>query len=155
MTSTLQAEIKQSRPFPRRATEAMLSILRTAAVLEHQMDTALRPHGITPTQHNVLRILRGAGDGGLCGREIAERLVARVPDVPRLLERLEAMALITRERDSTDRRHVTARITRPGLELLDRVTPDVDAVERARLGHLSEPALAALIRGLAAIRQGP
>jgi DNA-binding MarR family transcriptional regulator len=154
MTSTLQTELKQTRPFPRRTTEAMLGILRTAAMLDHQLDAALRPHGVTSTQYNVLRILRGAGAEGLCGREVAERMVARVPDVPRLLERLEGLGLIARERDPADRRHVTARITREGLELLQEVTPDVDAVEQARLGHLSGPALAGLIRGLAAIRQG-
>src|SRR5450756_2273564 len=110
MAKGLQAELKQTKPFPSRATEALLSILRTAAVLDHQLGEALRPHRITATQYNVLRILRGAGAAGLCGREIAERMVARVPDVPRMLERLEAMRLIRRERDAGDRRHVTARI---------------------------------------------
>jgi DNA-binding MarR family transcriptional regulator len=96
MPSLLQAEIKQSRPFPSAAAEALLSILRTSAMLDHELADALKPFGITPTQHNVLRILRGAGQGGLCGREVAERMVASVPDVPRMLERLEAMGFITR-----------------------------------------------------------
>jgi DNA-binding MarR family transcriptional regulator len=152
MTSVLQAELKQTRPFPSRATEALLSILRTAAVLDHQLSEALKPSGITATQHNVLRILRGAGRSGLCGREIAERMVARVPDVPRMLDRLEAMRLITRERDSADRRHVTATITAKGLALLDQAIPAIEAVEKARLGRLSDRTLAALIEGLAAVR---
>ncbi len=114
MPSTLQAELKQTRPFPSRASEAFVSILRTAAVLEHQLGEALRPFGLTPTQHNVLRILRGAGAEGLCGREIAERMVARVPDVPRMLDRLEALRLTARKRDPADRRHVTATITPKG-----------------------------------------
>ena len=108
MTSLLQAEIKQSRPFPSAATEALLSILRTAALLEHELSDALKPFGITSTQHNVLRILRCSGAAGLCGREVAERMVASVPDVPRMLERLEAMQLITRERDPGDRRRSRA-----------------------------------------------
>ena len=152
MPSALQAEIKQTRPFPSRAAEALLSILRTAALLDHQLSEALKPYGLTLTQYNVLRILRGAGSTGLCGREIAERLVARVPDVPRLVERLEAMRLIQRERDSADRRHVTARITAKGLKLLDEVVPAVDAVEQARLGRLSSRTLDTLIEGLAAVR---
>ncbi len=155
MTPRLLAELKQTRPFPSRAAEALLSILRTAAVLDHHLGEALKPHRITPTQYNVLRILRGAGVGGLCGREVAERMVARVPDVPRLLERLEAMQLISRERDPEDRRHVTARITRKGLELLETVGPVLEAVERSRLGRLSERTLAGLIDGLAAVRDGP
>jgi DNA-binding MarR family transcriptional regulator len=152
MTLRLRDEIKQTRPFPTLGAEALLSILRTAAVLEHHIAEALRPHGLTPTQHNVLRILRGAGRAGLCGREVAERMVARVPDVPRMLERLEAMGLITRERDAGDRRHVTARITRKGLELVARVGPHLEHLERARMGHLSDRTLRGLIDGLAAVR---
>lgn len=152
MPNALQAELRQRRPFPTRTSEAFVSILRTAAVLEHGMELALRPFGITLTQYNVLRILRGAGDQGMCGREIAERVVARVPDIPRLLERLEGMRLIARERDDADRRHVTVTIRPKGLELLEACWPVVDAVERARFGRLSERTLAALIEGLAAIR---
>jgi DNA-binding MarR family transcriptional regulator len=152
MSPQLQHEIKQTRPFPTLGAEALLSILRTAAVLEHHIAEALRPHGLTPTQHNVLRILRGAGSDGLCGREVAERMVARVPDVPRMLERLETMGLITRERDAGDRRHVTARITRKGLDLVARVLPPLEQLERARMGHLSERTLRGLIDGLAAVR---
>ncbi len=152
MTSALQAELKQTRPFPNRASEAFVSILRTAAVLDHQLGEALRPFGLTPTQHNVLRILRGAGPEGLCGREIAERMVARVPDVPRMLDRLEAMRLTARERDPADRRHVTATITPKGLALLDQVVPAVEAVEKARLGRLSDRTLVTLIEALAAVR---
>lgn len=153
MTSLLQTEIKQTRPFPSRAAEALLSVLRTAALLDHDLAEALRPFDITPTQHNVLRILRGAGPAGLCGREVAERMVASVPDVPRMLERLETMQLIGRERDAEDRRHVTARITRKGLELLKRVEPGLLAVQQARLGGLSERTLAGLITSLGAIRE--
>ncbi|HET9151189.1 MAG TPA: MarR family transcriptional regulator [Gemmatimonadales bacterium] len=154
MPSLLQAEIKQSKPFATRGAEALLGILRTAAVLDHELQDAMKPFGVTPTQHNVLRILRGAGEAGLCGREVAERMVARVPDVPRMLERLEAMALITRERDAEDRRHVTARIARKGLELLDRIEPVLREVERHRTSGLSDRSLAALVAGLDAVRTG-
>ena len=153
MTSLLQAELKQTRPFPSVAAEALLSILRTAAMLDHELADALKPFGITPTQHNVLRILRGAGEDGLCGREVAERMVASVPDVPRMLERLEAMKFITRERDPGDRRHVTARITAAGRQLLTRVTPEIEAFQARRLGQLSKRTLTNLIEGLAAVRE--
>ncbi len=152
MTSTLQAELKQTRPFQSRSAEALLSVLRTAAVLDHHLTEALRPLGLTPTQYNVLRILRGAGAEGLCGREIAERLVARVPDVPRLLDRMEGMGLIGRRRDTEDRRHVTATIRPKGEQVLDAARPAVDAVERSRLGRLSERTLLTLIEGLATVR---
>jgi DNA-binding MarR family transcriptional regulator len=153
MTKGLQAEIKQSIPFRSPATEALLSILRTAAVIEHRIGEILKPFGITGPQHNVLRILRGAGDQGLCGREIGERMVARVPDVPRMLDRMVAMKLISRERDAEDRRHVTARITQKGLDLLARVEPVIDQVERGRFNHLEEQQIHDLIQGLAAVRK--
>jgi DNA-binding MarR family transcriptional regulator len=152
MSKKLQAEIKQSRPFPRPSAEAFLSIVRTAAVLEHQIGEVLRPHGITSTQYNVLRILRGAGARGLCGREIAERLVSRVPDVSRLLDRMEELGLLTRERDPGDRRHVTARITQRGLQTIDKATPDLEEVESARFGKLGPSSLQQLIETLQDVR---
>jgi DNA-binding MarR family transcriptional regulator len=152
MPSRLQAEIKQSKPFPRRSSEALLSVLRTAAVLEHQLNELLRPYGITALQYNVLRILRGAGPHGCCGREIAERLVSKVPDVSRLLDRMESMQLLRRERDATDRRHVTARITPRGLRVLDEATPKLDAFERERFSHLDGKRLQHIIDGLADVR---
>jgi MarR family transcriptional regulator, organic hydroperoxide resistance regulator len=152
MPSRLQAELKQTKPFPRRSSEALLSVLRTAALLEHQLNEVLRPYGITELQYNVLRILRGAGPKGLCGREIAERLVSKVPDVSRLLDRMEGMQLLRRERDATDRRHVTARITPGGLRVLDEATPKLEAFERERFGHLDPERLQHIIDGLADIR---
>jgi DNA-binding MarR family transcriptional regulator len=152
MSKTLQSVIKQSKPFPSPRAEALLGILRTAAVIDHHLGEALKPYKITTTQYNVLRILRGAGRNGMCGREVAERLVSRVPDVSRLLDRTEELGLISRERDSADRRHVTARITDKGLALLDQVTPELEAVERQRLGRLEPAVLKALISALDDVR---
>jgi DNA-binding MarR family transcriptional regulator len=152
MPSRLQAELKQTKPFPRRSSEALLSVLRTAALLEHQLNEVLRPYGITELQYNVLRILRGAGPNGRCGREISERLVSKVPDVSRLLDRMESMQLLRRERDETDRRHVAARITPKGLRVLDEATVQLEAFERERFGHLDAGVLQQLIDGLADVR---
>jgi DNA-binding MarR family transcriptional regulator len=152
MPSRLQAELKQTKPFPRRSNEALLSVLRTAALLEHQVNEALRPYGITALQYNVLRILRGAGAHGLCGRDIAERLVSKVPDVSRLLDRMEDMQLLRRERDAADRRHVTARISPKGLRVLEEASPQLEAFERERFGHLDAELLQHVIEGLADIR---
>jgi DNA-binding MarR family transcriptional regulator len=152
MPSSLQTEIKQTKPFARRSSEALLSVLRTAAVLQHQLNEILRPHGITELQYNVLRILRGAGPQGLCGREISERLVSKVPDVSRLLDRMAAMQLLRRQRDATDRRQVTARITAKGLRLLDQTTPALEAFERERFSHFDQGRLQQIIDGLADVR---
>jgi MarR family transcriptional regulator, organic hydroperoxide resistance regulator len=152
MSDRLRAEIKQTKPFPRRSAEALLSVLRTAAILEHQLGEALKPHGITATQYNVLRILRGAGSRGLCGREVGERMVSRVPDVSRLLDRMEEMGLLRRDRDEADRRHVTARITPKGLDLVAAATPRLEAVERLSFGHIDANRLSAVIDALEEVR---
>ena len=76
---TLHDELKMTKPFRSLEEEAMLSIARTAAVIEHTVSEALKPHELTPTQYNVLRILRGAGEVGLCRNEVGQRLVTRCP----------------------------------------------------------------------------
>lgn len=125
MPGTLQAELKQSRPFAVEE-EVVLGIARTAALLDHRLAESLRPFGITPTQYNALRILRGAGKAGLCRNEVRDRLVARVPDATRLLDRLEEMGLVARAREGQDRRFVTNRITPVGRKLLDQAAPAVE-----------------------------
>jgi DNA-binding MarR family transcriptional regulator len=149
----LQTEIKQRKPFTSPTAEALLSVLRTAAVLEHHLSEALKPYGITHTQYNVLRILRGAGTSGLCGREVAERMVSKVPDISRLLDRMEEMQLVDRERDPADRRHVTARISSKGARVLEQATPQLAAVERTRFTGLEPERVKLLIESLAQIRE--
>jgi DNA-binding MarR family transcriptional regulator len=150
--SQLQIELKQARPFKSLEEEVNLSIQRTAAVLEHAFEAGLKPHRITATQYNVLRILRGSEPEGLCRSEIAQRLVRQVPDVTRLLDRLEDAKLIVRQRGGEDRRYVVTRITGTGLRLLDEVQHRIDGIHRMQLGHLDEAQLRKLIALLAAVR---
>ena len=154
MSSRLQSEIKQTKPFATLEHEAILGLLRTAAIVDHATDEMLRPFGLTGTQFNVLRILRGAGQQGLCGREIGERMITRVPDVPRLLDRMEKAELISRERDPNDRRHVTARITTKGRELLDEVGTVASNPIEKRFSRIPQEQLQALIEALDLIREG-
>ena len=150
---SLRTELKQSRPFASLEQEAFLSLARTAAVLGHAFADALKPHGITPTQYNVLRILRGAGRGGLCRNDVTERLVAQVPDATRLLDRMEAMKLVARGRDADDRRMVNTRITGAGLTLLAKLDAPTQAMHHRQLGHLGPAKLRSLIGLLALARQ--
>ena len=153
MASRLQAEIQQTKPFGSLEQEALLSIERTAAVLAHSMAEALKPYGVTPTQYNVLRILRGAGKAGLCRHEVRDRLVSLVPDVTRLLDRLEDMKLVVRARESEDRRLVTTHITSEGLRLLTRLEGPVAEIHRRQLGHMDDRSLRTLIDLLAVARE--
>jgi DNA-binding MarR family transcriptional regulator len=155
MTSDLRADIKQRRPFDSLEQEAHLNIERTAAVLSHAFAEALKGHGITPTQYNVLRILRGAGKDGLCRNEVRDRMVAQVPDVTRLLDRLEDADLIERERSTEDRRQVGTRITAKGLMLLSELDGPVADIHKRQLGHLSAAQLKTLAELLSLARQRP
>ena len=120
MTS-LNSEIAQASPFSSVEEEAFLNLMRTSDCLQRAFQQKIRGFGLTSTQYNVLRILRGAGPGGRTCGEIGERLIAREPDVTRLLERLEKAGFLARTRDTSDRRVVVTRITPAGLKLLSEL----------------------------------
>jgi predicted transcriptional regulator len=98
MVGKVQAEIKQRKPFRLREEEAFVNLLRTTDVLWQGVAETLKPYRLSPTQYNVLRILRGAEPTGLACREISERMITRDPDVTRLLDRLEDRGLVARTR---------------------------------------------------------
>jgi DNA-binding MarR family transcriptional regulator len=152
---TLRDELKMSKPFKSVEEEAILSIARTAAIIEHAGAESLKPFNLTITQYNVLRILRGAGDTGLCRNEVGERLVTKVPDVTRLLDRMEAGGLIVRQRGGEDRRYVTTRITEKGLKLLEKIDRELPAMHGRQLGHVSQKRLKELISLLEEVRSAP
>ena len=150
----LRDEIRQRKPFGSLQQEAHLSIGRTEAVLQEGLERLLKPYGISATQYNVLRILRGAGADGLCRNEVRDRLINLMPDVTRLLDRMESAGLVTRARDTEDRRVVSTRLTKRGRELVDALDAPIAAEHRRRLGHMTEEQLGRLIELLALARQG-
>jgi DNA-binding MarR family transcriptional regulator len=152
MRKTLRDELKMTKPFKSVEEEAILSIARTAALLEHAGAEALKPFDLTITQYNVLRILRGAGDQGLCRNDVGKRLVTSVPDVTRLLDRMEAGGLISRPRGGGDRRFVTTFITDKGLKLLEKIDRELPAIHARQLGHVSQKHLRELIGLLEEVR---
>ena len=142
MTAASQRENKRERGgCPEEA--AFLDLLRTTDGLSRGLIQVLKTEDVSATQYNVLRILRGAPGGLPCG-EIASRMITRDPDVTRLLDRLEKRGLISRWRDTKDRRTVMARITPEGLKLLARLDEPVRAFHRRQLGHLGRDRLGAL-----------
>lgn len=151
--SQLARELRQNKPFTSSVQEAMLSIKRTAALLDLRLAALLRPYGLTPTQYNVLRILRGAGRGGLPRCDVQARLVAPVADTTRLLDRMEKVGFVARTRNTEDRRVVTSTITPAGLAVLDRVAAPLKAFEENELGQIADARLRSLIGILDEIRR--
>jgi DNA-binding MarR family transcriptional regulator len=132
---------------------AYLDLLRTADVLTRGAIGVLKAEELSTTQYNVLRILRGSPQGLTCG-EIASRMITRDPDVTRLLDRLEKRGLISRSRESRDRRLVLARISPKGLKLVNGLDEPVQKIHRKQLGHMGKKRLQALVESLAAARSG-
>lgn len=132
----LSERIKQTR-FASPAQEALLNILVTSSWLLNELSALMASFGVTPTQYNVLRILRGSHPGKLTCTEIGRRMLDRTPDVTRLLNRLERAGLVTRSRASHDKRVVEVGITEKGLELLARMQPVVDAAQERLMSRLS------------------
>jgi DNA-binding MarR family transcriptional regulator len=121
--------------------EVFVSLLRTADALARGAEALIKPYGLSGTQYNILRILRGAGEKGLACSEVGGRLISRDPDMTRLLDRMESRGLIARARETNDRRVVKTRITPEGLRLLADLDEPVRELHRRQLRHLPEKQL--------------
>ena len=152
MSSALQHELRQRRPFQTAAHEAIVGLLRTADLIRRQAAALTEPHGITLQQFNVMRILRGAGDEGLPTLEVAERMIEQTPGVTRLLDRLEAKELVRRQRCPRDRRQHLCWITAKGLALLEKIDAVTARAHEDSLKGLRQKDRVAFIRLLDAIR---
>src|ERR1700694_3278632 len=130
MMSADQSRSKRRPPCPEEAV--FLELLRTTDMLTRKLVTVLKEDELSSNQYNVLRILRGAPEGLPCG-EIASRMITRDPDITRLLDRLEKRKLISRCRETQDRRMVMARITPEGLRLLARLDEPGQTAHRQQL----------------------
>lgn len=153
MAGSLQSELKQNIPFKHREQEAYLNLLRTADVLQSQVEAKLKEFGLTGTQYNALRILRGAGKEGLPCSEIAGRMITRDPDITRLLNRLEKRGLTSRVHGKKDRRMIYGKITPAGLKLLGEIDEPLDKFGRELLRHVGQQNLQQLIDLLELVRK--
>lgn len=149
----LKNEIAQERPFSSLEEEAFLNLLRTSDCLQRAFQRKSRDWGVTSTQYNVLRILRGAHPQGLTCTAIGDRMITEVPDITRLLGRMKTLHLIHQNRDKHDRRIVWTRISESGLELLRQMDPVIQAAPGELLGHLGSKSLGELIGLLERARQ--
>ena len=142
----VDGEAKQKHVVHSRQQDAVVSILRTANYLDRFCSPVFTQHGITSQQFNVLRILRGAGLGGLPTLDIAEKMIEQAPGITRLLDRLEGKKLVRRERPSDNRRQVLCFVTKPGLDLLHKLDTPVRNKVKQALHLLDESEIEELIR---------
>lgn len=148
----LKDEIKKRHPFECPEQEAALNLARTADGFQIEVQRFLKGHGLTGGQYNVLRILRGEGTELAC-QEVGARMITQVPDITRLVDRLEAAGLVERRRTPEDRRLVLLKITPRGLDLLKAIDAPILELHRRQLGHFSRDELAELNRLLVKARR--
>ena len=153
MSGKLAKEIKQTRPFSSVEEEAFLNLGRTFEHLQQRAAELFKQHQLTPTQYNMLRILRGAGSDGLTCSQATERMISPEPDITRLLDRMEARKLIQRERSRQDRRVVLTRITQEGLALVNELDQPIKALLKKHLGRVGQQRLKELIETLELLRE--
>ena len=142
----LKDEIKKKKPFDDPAEEAYLNLLRTMTVLAADFERLFKDAGLSEPQYNVLRILRGAGGDGLPCLEVGARMITRVPDITRLVDRLEAAGLVERRRTSEDRRVVMISITKKGLDAIAPLDAELTAIHKRQMGHMTRRELEELSR---------
>jgi MarR family transcriptional regulator, organic hydroperoxide resistance regulator len=128
-------------------------LLRTADFVGQQSEQLLKSHGLTGTQYNVLRILRGAGPEGLPCKSVGDRMISHDPDMTRLLDRMEKRGLISRERQKDDRRVIKTRVTPQGLEILKKLDTPVREMHKGQFAHMSVARLKQLVELLEEIRK--
>jgi MarR family transcriptional regulator, organic hydroperoxide resistance regulator len=152
-SSAVQSEIRQSKPFRSTAQEATIALLRTASVVNRSLARVVEPSGLSLAQYNALRIIRGAGTGGIPTLSIRERMIEEGTTITRLLDKLEDAGLIRRERSYPDRRQVLCFVSDAGRTLLDTLDPLVNSADEAVVASLSDQQVDQLIELLDAVRR--
>jgi DNA-binding MarR family transcriptional regulator len=145
-------ELQQTRPFLYIEEEAFLNVQRTADVLMQQLVSVLKSYGLSPTQYNVLRILRGAGAAGMTCKDVGSRMITPDPDITRLLDRLEKRDLLTRNRAREDRRFVTIQITPQGMEILSQLDGPIRQMQLEIFRNLGEDRVRQMVDMLETVR---
>lgn len=151
MESRLQQELKKKHPFASLEQEAALNLMRTNDQMHIQFTRLFRHHGLTPSQYNILRILRGEGQP-LESMEIANRTVTVVPGITGLIDRLEREGYVVRQRCDRDRRVIRVAITDKAKQVLEALDQPVMDLHRELMSHLTEEELRQLIRLLEKVR---
>ena len=151
-SSAVQGEIRQTKPFRSTAQEATIALLRTASIVNRALARVVEPYGLSLAQYNALRIIRGAGTGGIATLSIRDRMIDEGTTITRLLDKLDDAGLIRRERSYPDRRQVLCFVTDAGRKLLDTLDPQVDAMDEDVVASLDESQLETFVELLDTVR---
>ena len=153
MSPSLQVELKKRNPFDSVEQEAMLSLMRTTELLENRLARLFREYGLTPTQYNVLRILRGEGKPMPC-LEVAERMIQVAPAITRVVDQLLRLKLITKTQSDSDRRVFEIELTTAATKLLKKMDQPVLDLHASLLNSVKKSDLRSMIRTLEVVRSG-
>lgn len=153
MSSLLQTELKKRKPFTSIEQEATLALLRTSDLLQNRFARLLRDHGLTLSQYNVLRILRGEGRPLPC-LEIASRMIQVAPAITRVIDQLLKMKLITKTQSTTDRRIFEVELTDAAGRILKELDQPILDLHAKLLAGVSKATLKELIQILEKVREG-
>jgi DNA-binding MarR family transcriptional regulator len=153
MSPALQHELKKRNPFASVEQEAMLSIMRTSDLLENRLARLLREHGLTPSQYNVLRILRGEGKPMPC-LEVAERMIQVAPAITRIIDQLLKLDLITKTQSAEDRRVFVIELKSSAGRLLEKLDQPLLDLHAKLFETVTKADQKSLIRMLQAVRIG-
>jgi DNA-binding MarR family transcriptional regulator len=153
--STLHEELGESQPFQVPEQEAYLNLVRTHALLSDEVAELFKQHHLSQPLYNVLKVVARMGSAGMPSQSIAQYMVARDPDITRLVDRLQTDLLIERERDERDRRIVRVRVTQSGLNAIEKLDPLIWKLHQQQLGHLNQEKLELLNQLLVAARLKP
>ena len=151
-TSAVQSEIRQTTPFRSNAQEATIALLRTASIVSRALGRVVEPSGLSLAQYNALRIIRGAGTGGIATLSIRERMIEEGTTITRLLDKLEDAGLIRRERTFPDRRQVLCFATDAGRKLLETLDPKVNSADEEAVASLTDAQIDRFIELLDTVR---
>jgi DNA-binding MarR family transcriptional regulator len=153
--STLHEELGESQPFQVPEQEAYLNLVRTHALLSDEVAELFKQHHLSQPLYNVLKVVARVGSAGMPSQSIAQYMVARDPDITRLVDRLQKDGSLERERDERDRRIVRVRVTQLGLDAIEKLDPLIWKLHQQQLGHLNQEQIELLNQLLVSARLKP
>lgn len=151
MATALRDELKKRGPFASVEQEAMLAIMRTSDLLENRLARLLREYGLTLSQYNVLRILRGEAKPMPC-LDVAARMIQVAPAITRVMDQLLTLGLISKTQSTEDRRVFSIELKPAAIKLLSRLDQPVLDLHASLMEGVKKTDLKSLIQTLETVR---